>query len=170
MPDYKEIPDSTKWRLASRCASMIPALYDRVFRAEVGERYDVLEQEIWMELARMVPDIARDLVLPTHNAHDLAMTMQTVTVILFGPEYRGEVLDVADDRSVILVKRCPFLEHGCHAGIPGEQFFSRCMTLTLTAVPLLNKNYSARYVRTICTRDRQCEIKIQPNPPETKEK
>jgi hypothetical protein len=34
------------------------------------------------------------------------------------------------------------------------------MALILTTVPLLNKNYSARFVRTMCTGDRQCEIKI----------
>ena len=165
MPDFKEIPDYTKWRLAAQCAATLPALYDRVFRASVGEQYDSLEQQIWIELSRMVLQSVHELSLPVHTAHDLAVTMQTVTTIFFGPEYRGEVLDVADDKSVILVKRCPFREHGCHAGISEEQFFSRCMTLSLTAIPLLNKNYSARYVRTMCTGDRQCEIKIQPNPP-----
>lgn len=164
MTDFKDIPDYTKWRLASQCAATLPALYDHIFRPCAGEQYDSLEQQIWIELARMVPDVVRDLSLPVHNAHDLAMTMQTVTKILFGPEYRGETLDVADDKSVILIKRCPFREHGCSAGILEEHFFSRCMTLTLTAIPMLNKNYSARYVRTICTGDRQCEIKIQPNP------
>jgi hypothetical protein len=35
------------------------------------------------------------------------------------------------------------------------------MALTLTSVPHLNKNYSARFVRTMCAGgDRQCEIKI----------
>jgi hypothetical protein len=34
------------------------------------------------------------------------------------------------------------------------------MALILTAVPQLNNNYSARFVRTMCTGDRQCEIKI----------
>ena len=35
------------------------------------------------------------------------------------------------------------------------------MALTLTTVPILNKGYSARFVRTMCTGDRQCEIKIE---------
>jgi hypothetical protein len=35
------------------------------------------------------------------------------------------------------------------------------MALTLTTVPLLNKGYSARFVRTMCMGDRQCEIKIE---------
>ncbi|MGA8777755.1 hypothetical protein [Methanoregula sp.] len=41
-------------------------------------------------------------------------------------------------------------------------------TLTLSAVPLLNKDYSARFVRTMCTGDRQCEIKIEKKPPAEK--
>ncbi|MDD4137393.1 MAG: hypothetical protein PHT99_05800, partial [Methanoregula sp.] len=42
----------------------------------------------------------------------------------------------------------------------GSPVFRRCMAFTLTSVPLLNKKYSARFVRTMCTADRQCEIKI----------
>jgi hypothetical protein len=38
------------------------------------------------------------------------------------------------------------------------------MALVLSAVPLLNKNYTARFVRTMCTGDRQCEIKIEKKP------
>jgi hypothetical protein len=48
------------------------------------------------------------------------------------------------------------------------------MVLTLTTVPLLNKGYSARFVRTMCTGDRQCEVKIeevkQPDKAEHKKK
>jgi hypothetical protein len=38
------------------------------------------------------------------------------------------------------------------------------MALTLTAVPLLNNKYTARFVRTMCTGDRQCEVKIEKKP------
>jgi hypothetical protein len=36
------------------------------------------------------------------------------------------------------------------------------MAFTLTAIPGLNTRYSVRFVRTMCTGDRQCEIKIEP--------
>jgi hypothetical protein len=160
MTDLKDIPDEKKWRLAAEFSARLPDLYDTAFRPVAGEKYDKIEQEIWMELSRTAFSIARDLSLPTGTAQELGETLRIVMVILFGPGFRTETLKVADDRSVILVKGCPLMEHA--PAIEGAQnpVFRRCMAFTLTAVPLLNKKYSARFVRTMCTGDRQCEIKI----------
>jgi len=163
MEDHRNIPDATKWRLAAECAAQLPAWYDAAFRPVVGERYNEIEQEIWMELSRSITDIARNLKLPTGNARDLAETLRTVMVILFGPGFRNESIDVAEDAAVIVIKRCPLLDQGCPVGADGASTFHKCMTLTLTAIPLLNKNYSARFVRTMCAGDRQCEVKISRN-------
>ena len=160
MPDLKSIPDDVKWRLAADCASRIPALYDVTFRKVLGEKYDEIEREIWIELSRRAVSITRDLGLPIKNAHDLAESMRTVMIILFGPDYKSETIDVSDEGSVILIKLCPFLETGYESGAMGEHTFLRCMALTLTMIHALNNKYSARYVRSMCTGDRQCEIKV----------
>jgi len=162
MPDLRSIPDDVKWRLAAECAARLPALYDVAFRKVLGERYDEIEREIWIELSCRAVAIARDLALPVANAHDLAESMRTVMIILFGPDYKSETIDVSDEGSVILIKRCPFLDTGYEIGASGEHTFPKCMALTLTSIPALKKDYSARYVRSMCTGDRQCEIKISP--------
>jgi len=168
MPDLKSIPDNVKWRLAAEYAARVPAMYDVAFRKILGEKYDEIEREIWIELSYRAFSIARDLALPVGNAHDLAESMRTVMAILFGPDYKSETIDVSDDGSVILIKRCPFFDTGYELGANGEHTFPRCMALTLTTVPALKKDYSARYVRSMCTGDRQCEIKISPDKkPET---
>jgi hypothetical protein len=161
MPDPKSIPDEVKWRLAAKLAALLPALYDRAYRGVVGEKYDEIEQEIWIELSRMALDIVRDLLLPTSTASELAESMRIVMTILFGPDYKSETLEVSKDGAVILIRRCPLLESGHNIGVGGPGIFHKCMALTLTTVPQLNKNYSARFVRTMCTGDRQCEIKIE---------
>ena len=161
MPDLKSIPDEVKWRLAAQLAALLPALYDRAYRGVVGERYDEIEQEIWMELSRMALEIVRDLSLPTSNARELAESMRTVMTILFGPDYKSETIEVSKDGAVVLIRECPLLESGHNLGAGGPRTFHKCMALTLTTVPLLNSGYSARFVRTMCTGDRQCEIKIQ---------
>ncbi len=162
MPDLKSIPDDVKWRLAADFAARLPALYDIAFRKVLGDKFDDIEQEIWIELSGTVFSIARDLSLPMNNAHDLAESMHIVMTILFGPEFRSENLDVSEDGSVILVKRCPLLSAAHETGALGEHTFSKCMALTLTTIPALKKDYSARYVRSMCHGDRQCEIKISP--------
>lgn len=160
MADITKIPDEVKWKIASENAARLPALYDAAFRDIVGKRYDEIEQVIWMELSRTVFEIAHALSLPVENAEDLAETLRTVLVILFGSGYRNESIKVSDDRAVIVVKRCPLIDQGSALGCGGERTFHKCMALTLTSVPHLNKNYAARFVRTMCDGDRQCEIKI----------
>jgi len=161
MTGIRDIPEETRWRLAAEFAAQLPFLYDAAFRPVVGGRYDEIEQEVWMQLSHTAAVIARDLSLPVGTAQELAETMRIVMVILFGPGFRNEALDVSPDRSVILVKQCPFIEHALVSGSKGDPVFRRCMAFTLTAVPLLNNTFSARFVRTMCTGDRQCEIKVE---------
>lgn len=165
MTELKEIPEEVRWRLAAEFAAKIPIIYETAFRPLMGEKYDEIEQEIWMELSRTAFEIARYLSLPVGNAKQLAVTMRVILVILFGPGFSGEVLEVSSDRSVIIMKRCPLLEHDPGENLPVHPAFRKCMAFTLTAVPLLNKKYSARFVRTMCTGDRQCEIKIAAEEP-----
>jgi hypothetical protein len=165
MPDLKSIPDGVKWRLATKLTALLPALYDSAYRGVVGEKYDAIEQEIWMEISRMVSDIVHDLSLPASNAGELADSMRVVMGILFGPDYTAETLETSHGGAVILVKRCPLPDCGLDREAGDSSTFHKCMVLTLTTIPLLNKGYSARFVRTMCTGDRQCEIKIE----ETKE-
>jgi hypothetical protein len=158
--ELKEIPEEVRWRLAAEFAARLPMIYEAAFRPLIGDKYDEIEQEIWMELSRSAVEIVRYLSLPIGNAQQLAGTMRIVLTILFGPGLSGESFEVSLDRSVIIMKRCPLIEHGTAEDLPVHPAFRKCMAFTLTAVPLLNKNYSARFVRTMCSGDRQCEIKI----------
>lgn len=166
MAGTSPIPDETKWRIAADFAATLPALYDLAFREPVGKRYDEIEQEVWIETAKIMFTVARDLSLPVETAQDLAGTLRTVATILFGPGYKTEILEVSKDGTVIIVRRCPFLEKGVSAGGDGKRIFHKCMAFTLTGIPFTNKEFSARFVRTMCMGDRQCEIRIQKEAPE----
>lgn len=168
MPDLNSIPDDVKWRLAAEFSAKMPFLYDRAFRAELGDRYDEIEQEVWMEAAASAFEIAKTLALPVGTAKDLAETMRIIMVILFGPEFKSETLEVSKDGAVIVIRRCPFLSGRIDADSTDGHAFRKCMAFTLTAVPRLNNGYSARFVRTLCTGDRQCEIKVGKSEPVAK--
>jgi len=165
MPDLNSIPDETRWRIAAGFSAALPALYDRACRKTADGRCDEIGQEAWMKAAKSIADIAKSLSLPTGTARDLAKTMRIVMVILFGPEFKSEALEVADDRAVIILRRCPLLAAGYEAGTGGERTFRKCMAFTLTGIPVLNRDFSGRFVRTMCTGDRQCEIKVEKNGP-----
>lgn len=166
MPDLESIPDGVKWRLAAKLAAYLPALYETAFREVAGGRYDEIEQDVWMELSFLVTGIVDELSLPAGNARELADSLRTVMTILFGPDYKSETLEFSDDRAVVLVKRCPLPERCLSAGTGDTPTFRRCMALTLATIPRLNRKYSARFVRTMCTGDRQCELKIHGGNPD----
>jgi hypothetical protein len=157
----KSIPDEMKWRLAARLAALLPALYDDAYRGVVGQKYDEIEQNIWIDISHMVFGIVRDLSLPTGTANELADSLRVVMAILFGPDYKSETLEISKSGAVVLVKRCPLPDSCTNSRAGDMKTFHKCMALTLTAIPQLNKHYSARFVRTMCTGDRQCEIKIE---------
>jgi len=166
MPDLKTIPDGVKWRLAAKLAALLPAMYEAAFRDVAGDKYDEIEQGIWMELSFMVDEIVRNLSLPVSNAGELADSLRTVMAILFGPDYTSETLEFSKDGAVVLVKRCPLPDKYHNAKAGDMPTFHRCMALTLTTIPYLNKKYTARFVRTMCTGDRQCELKIEAAEPD----
>jgi hypothetical protein len=165
MAGLGSIPDEVKWRIAAEFSAQLPARYDRAFRGIVGERYDEIEQEIWMEVAGAALTIAKNLSLPVGTAQELAETMRTVMVILFGPEFKSETLEISKDGSVIIIRRCPLIAAGYNAGTDGDRTFRKCMAFTLSSIPQLNKDFSARFVRTMCSGDRQCEIKVTKSEP-----
>jgi hypothetical protein len=165
MAGLGSIPDEVKWKIAAEFSAQLPALYDRAFRSTVGERYDEIEQEIWMVVAQSAFAIAKNLSLPVGTAQDLAETMRTVMIILFGPEFRSETLEISKDGAVIIVRHCPLIEASYNTGTDGDRTFGKCMAFTLTGIPRLNNNFSARFVRTMCSGDRQCEIKVAKNEP-----
>jgi hypothetical protein len=165
MPDFKSVPDAVRWKLAAQFAAVLPSVYDSVFRPVIGEKYDEQEQEVWIRIAQISFEIARSLQLPVKNAKDIAESLRTVTAIVFGPEYKGEVIGVGDDGAVVIVKRCPCLRTG--TGTAQNGTFNRCMAFSLASQKKINPSYAARFVRAMCQGDRQCEIKIEPEQPGT---
>ncbi len=71
MTNLKDIPDEVKWRYAAKLAALLPALYDSAFRPAVGKKFDEIEQEIWVEISRVVLDVVSDLSLPVSTAKEV---------------------------------------------------------------------------------------------------
>jgi hypothetical protein len=160
MPKYPEVPDQVKWQVASRVASAFPVLYDSVFREAVGERFDEVERPVWIYLGREAAKTIKALGLAAGNAPEIADSLSFVTTIFFGPETKTEKVKINDERAVLMVKRCPFLSRHMESGQDPEHLFDRCMAFSIVATESLNKEYTLRFVRSMCTGDRNCELKI----------
>ncbi len=160
MVDEADIPDDRKWLIASRLASRLPVMYDIAFRKKVGETYDEIEQDIWIETGKEAKSVADAFKLPVKTAQDLATTYQTISTIFFSPDYSTSHIRLEEDKSVVRVSKCPFifreLEMRGHTGL----LFSKCLAFSISAIETLNPEYTLRFVRSMCMGDKACELKI----------
>lgn len=161
MPDFRSIPDDTKWRIATQCSTRLVMLSDKIFRPALPDRYDELEQEIWIDMARFAYEIALSLRFPVETPRDLAESLRSVNMVFFGPDFKEEVIETDKDNAVLIIRRCPRIA-ACDNASSGEGMFHRCMAFTLASQKAMNPSCSSRFVRAMCMGDRQCEIKIGP--------
>ena len=160
MVDIRDIPEGTRWQIATRILSSLPVMYDIAFRGAVGKQYDELEYHVWIELGRDALDIAKAFQLPVTRAAELARSLRLITVLLFGPEFRYEVLEISGDRATLITKTCPFLESSHEYGGTPKNLFPRCLAYSVAVVETLNPKFTARFVRSLCMGDRACEMSV----------
>lgn len=160
MPAEDPLSPELKWQITSRLVASLPVMYDITFREAVGDRYDVLEQEIWIHLAREAKTVAESAHLPFADARDLVYTLRTISRAFFGADFRAEEVPINPERSVLMIKRCPFLLRELEMRAGTEHPLSRCLAFSIAAIEALNPAYTLRFVRSMCTGDRTCELKI----------
>lgn len=160
MPDLDSIPERIRWQVAAKLASTLPVYYDIAFRKEIGERYDEIEQDIWLETGRQARDVAVSYQLPVGNAEQIARALDVVSTVFFGPEFRGEHLVVNRERTTVMKTRCPFLLRELELHRQTDLIFPKCLAFNISAVETMNPEYTLRFVRSMCAGDRTCEMKI----------
>lgn len=160
MPVRDPISPELKWQVVSRLFTSLPVMYDITFRDAVGDGYDVLEQEIWMYLANEAKTFAGSAGLPATDARDIMDTLRIIFLVFFGPDLRTEEIPINSDRSVLMITRCPFIARETAMRGGSECLLSRCLAFSIATVEALNPAYTLRFVRSMCTGDRTCELKI----------
>ena len=157
----KDITPETRWHIAAKSASRLPVLCTAILRARLGESYDEhLVEEIWCHVGAEASDIAKGLDLPVSPADRLAESLLEVLRTIFGPEFRGEILELAPDRAVILIKRCPILVRTMEEEERTPGIFHPCLAFCVSATEALHPEFSARFIRAMCQGDRNCEMRL----------
>lgn len=160
MPVRDPISPELKWQVTSRLVTSLPVMYDLTFRDSVGDAFDTLEQQIWIHLAQEARALAASANLPVSDARDLVGTLRGIFTIFFGPESRTEEIPMSSGRAVLMITRCPFMMREHEIRGEHECLLSRCLAFSIAAVEALNPEYTLRFVRSMCTGDRTCELKI----------
>lgn len=68
MASIEDIPLEKRWEIAAKSASAMPLMYDMHFRKVLGEKYDEIEQPLWIELGKELKNFATAMGLPSRNA------------------------------------------------------------------------------------------------------
>lgn len=154
------VPYEMRWRIAANIAARISLAYGMVFREVVGADYDRLEQQVWVALAHEAKEVAWTCSLPVGDSRELISTLEILNVIFFGPEFKSEHISFENDRSVLLIRKCPFLLRQQELSEPPADIFNRCLAFSIALVEELNPLYTLRFVRAMCQGDRNCEMKV----------
>jgi hypothetical protein len=162
MVSIEDIPAEKRWEIAAKSASAVPIIYDMYFRKVLGEKYDEIEKLIWAEGGKEVKNIAMALGLPSDNAIEINEAFGVVGTILFGPEFKFELIEETKDRVVGKVIACPMLNRAREMGLDSEIVnLKACMTLDKSAVENLNPKYVHRLNANMCSGSRYCEKIIE---------
>jgi hypothetical protein len=160
MVDLRDIPEGTRWQIATRILSSLPVMYDMALREAVGKKYDELEYQVWMELGKDARDIAKAFQFPVTRAAEVAQSLRLINVLFFGPDFRYEVLEISEERATLITKTCPFLGSTHEYGGTPKNLFPKCLSFSIATVETLNPKFTARFVRSLCMADRTCEMTI----------
>ncbi len=83
-------------------------------------------------------------------------------MILFGPEFKFELVEETRDRVIGRVIACPTLNRAREMGLDPEIVnLKACMTLDKSAVENLNPKYTHRLNANMCSGSRYCEMIIE---------
>ncbi len=164
MVSIEDIPAEKRWEIAAKSASAMPLVYDMHFREILGDKYDEIEKLIWTEGGKEVKNLAMALGLPSKNAIEVSEAFRIIGTILFGPEFRFDVVEETKDRVVGKVLECPMLNRAREMGLDPETVaLKACMTFDNSAVENLNPKYTHRLNANMCIGSRYCEMIIERN-------
>lgn len=150
-----------RWQIAAKYASSLPVLCTIILRMRLGNAYDDhLVEEIWCHVGDKASDIAKGLELAVSPVDRLASSLLEVLRTLFGPEFRGEILDLDADRAVMLINRCPILLRAMELGEYSPSIFHPCLAFCVSATEALHKDFSLRFIRAMCQGDKNCELRL----------
>ena len=155
------IPVEMRWRLTARTLTYVPFAYERALGDAVGEGYNTKVGEIFRNLGREMSSVASAFRLPTGNAADLAMAVEVLVTVLFGPGFEGEPLEATDERAVLRVTRCPFVAMARELGVNPGHAYVVCNAFKTALVEGLNEDYRTSVLWARCFGNAICEMTLE---------
>jgi hypothetical protein len=162
MVDLKDIPAEMRWAIAAKSATAMHWAYGTAFQEVIGKKeFNEITRQIWIEGGRESKGLADMLRLPVGNAIEVDNTWGMISIILYGLEFKWDVIEESEDRVVDRIKSCPFLNRAKEMGTDPKDCFGPCQAYSKSAVENLNPKYTQRYESGICLGAPYCESIVE---------
>lgn len=150
MVTIEDIPAEVRWEIAARSATAMTGAYGVFLGKVLGDRYNEIVRQIWIEGGKEAKGLAEKLSLPVKDARDVDEAWGLLSQILYGPEITWVTVDAGKDRAVDRITGCPFLNRHREMGAKTEEIFDGCQAYCRSVVESLNPGYTQRFESAMC--------------------
>ena len=162
--NIKDIPAEVRWEIASKSASAMPFVQEKIYKAVLGEKYKEMEPmleaanfELRIESGKEISNMAKELGLPSKTAKDVDNTQSIASKILLGPELEYKTVKSSSDHAQTRITSCPVLNRALEMEVDTEFLFDHCVAQNKSTVENLNSKYTQRITKAMCMGDPYCE-------------
>ena len=160
----KQISAEKRWDIATKCADMMPFVYDQAFRKiapEMEQELNRAEIEIWRDIGKKQTDIAKSLGCPVNSAIEVAKAFSEISSIVLGPQLQGQTIRGKGDSATLITEQCPMLTNTEQFGANARNTCEHCNAYSRAAVESLNPDYRLTSDRHMCMGDSSCRMTIE---------
>ena len=152
MVSIQDISMRARWDVATRILTYMPFLFlKEISRDENGrERISRVFRAIAEEMRR----IADEFGMPREDAAGLVQTLGTMSVALFGPEFKTPLIEGDAEETIIRFTACPMCTLAREKGLKEEDAGVLCAAYVSAVIEALNPAYR------IVTNDSMCREKL----------
>jgi hypothetical protein len=161
MVDIGDIPAEVRWEVAAKSATSMPFAYSIFFRKVVGDKFEEIVKQIWVEGGKEAKGLAQKLALPAGNAKEVDDTWGILSLVLYGPEIKWETVEGGENRAVDMITGCPFLNRAKEMGLEPKDLFGGCQAYNRSMVENLNPKYTQRFASGMCRGAPYCESIVE---------
>jgi hypothetical protein len=137
MVRLKDIPAEVRWEIATKSANSQSVILDMLVRQIIGDRIDEIWNIIMSQGGKESKAVAESLGLPASNAMEIGDTLDIISTILLGPEFKGVILEANEDRVIAKLTGCPLLNAHRNIGHGRWPFADDRFIWLLTVMPFI---------------------------------
>lgn len=158
MDIVSRMPLEEKWAMAAKgltgaLLAHLNAIYDSVGK----EKYSEIVRQVWADIGQGSAEQVRSLGMACDNAKAVAEAGMAMCMCAMGPEYRMEMVEASENRTVVKIIECPWKNRMADFGISHDLMSACDVAFWERFVKGLNPNVAMRHGKQMHRGDPYCE-------------